>query len=742
MATGASSFRYRAFISYSHRDEAWARWLHKAIETYRVPSRLVGETTAVGPIPRRLVPVFRDRDELPSATDLSGKVDEALAASANLIVICSPAAAASRWVNQEVLAFKRLGRAGRIFCLIVDGEPAVDSDRSAGEECFCPALRFGVDATGAPTRERTEPIAADVRPGKDGKANARLKLIAGLIDTGFDALRQREQHRRNRKWALLAAASFAGMLLTGALSVYAFRARSEAIVQRAEAEGLIEFMLGDLRKKLEPVGRLDALDAVGERALKYYSAQDAGALDADSLGRRARALHLIGEVDDQRGDLDHALDVFGQAAHSTGELLAREPNEPQRIFDHAQSVYWVGAVAFQRGQNDVAEKSFDEYKVLAERLVAIDPGKPDWEAEVGYAYSNLGTLQVKEGRSAEAAAAFEHSLAISSALAKAAPQDAGLQLEEGQSHAWLADAREKGGLFDAARQQRAMELAIYQSVLAIDPNNNDSRRAELVARSALARLSMAKGNAQEALDQLKTATALADALIRTEPDNTLWKDIGADVYAFYGEVAYRISDFALASAAATRSCALAEDLVKRDASVVRWRGFHLSRCQSLQAALAVRAGDYGAASSLSGRVVARIDALNPAGRQDDQPIRWQLGAALLASGDEYRAMNRPGDARGAWERVVAVLAPEQDREDAAMQTILATALLRLGRRDEAAPIVAKWDRIGYAHSDFVAVKTLHDEYAVTSVDAVTNRPTRKSAVPAAIGDGPPPAPGH
>jgi len=690
MATGATSFRYRAFVSYSHRDEAWARWLHKAIETYRVPRRLVGTTTAAGIIPRRLAPVFRDRDELPSATDLGSKVDEALAASANLIVICSPAAATSRWVDAEVRAWKRLGRAHRIFCLIVDGEPdATDIVGRANEECFCNALRFGADASGNATTERMEPIAADVRPGKDGKANAHLKLIAGLIDVGFDTLKQREQQRRNRKWALLAAASFAGMLFAGGLSVYALRARSEAIAQRGEAEGLIEFMLGDLRKKLEPVGRLDALDSVGERALKYYAAQEAGALDADSLGRRARALHLIGEVDDTRGNLDHALEVFEQASHSTGELLSRAPNDGQRVFDHAQSVYWVGFVAFQRGQNDIAEKSFNEYKMLAERLVAIDPNKPEWQAEVGYAYSNLGTLLMKEGRSVEATAAFERSLSIFSALAKAAPDDVGGQLEEAQSHAWLADAREKVSAFDAARDQRTAELAIYTTVLSTDPNNNDARRGELVARSALARLSAAKGNLAGALDQLRTATALADSLMKTEPDNTLWADIGADVNAFYGEVAFRLTDLKLAGDAAARSCTLAQDLVKRDASVVRWRGFHLSRCESLQAALAARAGDYDAALARSRDVVARIDALKPADKEDDQSIRWQLGAALLAIGDECLAMHRTDEARNAWERVVAVLGPEQQREDAAMQTILATALLRLGRADEAAPIVAK-----------------------------------------------------
>src|SRR3954471_23301941 len=113
MSTPAESPRYFAFISYSHRDEAWAQWLHKALETYRVPSRLVGQTTSSGVIPRRLLPIFRDRDELASATDLGRTVNAALAQSKNLIVICSPASAQSRWVNEEVLAYKRLGYAER-----------------------------------------------------------------------------------------------------------------------------------------------------------------------------------------------------------------------------------------------------------------------------------------------------------------------------------------------------------------------------------------------------------------------------------------------------------------------------------------------------------------------------------------------------------------------------------------------------------------------------------------------------
>ena len=63
-------FRYRAFISYSHQDKAWADWLHRSLESYRIPQRLVGQVTPAGVVPKRLLPVFRDRDELASATDL------------------------------------------------------------------------------------------------------------------------------------------------------------------------------------------------------------------------------------------------------------------------------------------------------------------------------------------------------------------------------------------------------------------------------------------------------------------------------------------------------------------------------------------------------------------------------------------------------------------------------------------------------------------------------------------------
>ena len=95
----AATPKYWAFISYSHRDEQVATALQRAIETYRVPRRLVDNRTAFGEVPSRVKPIFRDRDELCASTDLKALVREALAQSRYLIVVCSPDSARSAWTG-------------------------------------------------------------------------------------------------------------------------------------------------------------------------------------------------------------------------------------------------------------------------------------------------------------------------------------------------------------------------------------------------------------------------------------------------------------------------------------------------------------------------------------------------------------------------------------------------------------------------------------------------------------------
>ncbi len=163
---------------------------------------------------------------------------------------------------------------------------------------------------------------------------------------GFDT-------RRRRFWAMLAGVgALATVAMTG-LAAEAARARAAARAERGDAEQLVEFMLGDLRKRLDAVGRLDVLDSVGAETMRYYGKQPLGSLNADELARRAKALRMVGELREQRGDFPTAVNAFEQAAATTGELMARDPGNGQRVFDHMQSVFALGAMAQQRGDLSV-----------------------------------------------------------------------------------------------------------------------------------------------------------------------------------------------------------------------------------------------------------------------------------------------------------------------------------------------------------------------------------------------------
>ena len=151
--------RFRAFVSYSHADAAIAQKLHRKIETYRLPQHLRDRKT-FNLDNGRLGRIFRDREDLPAAEDLSESVKQALAGSQVLVVICSPDARASIWVAREIELFRALHPGRPVLAALVRGEP---------EEAFPAALRDG-----------TEPLAADLRKQGDGWRLGFLKIVAGI----------------------------------------------------------------------------------------------------------------------------------------------------------------------------------------------------------------------------------------------------------------------------------------------------------------------------------------------------------------------------------------------------------------------------------------------------------------------------------------------------------------------------------------------------------------------------------
>jgi tetratricopeptide (TPR) repeat protein len=667
-----------AFLSYSSHDRATAIWIQRALETYRVPERLVGRTTPAGPAPRKFRPIFRDGTELAADPDLTARIAAALETSAYLIVLCSLQSAKSHWVDEEITRFRNLHGSSRIFSVILDGSP-----NDTHESCFPPALRYRSISGAA---ERAEPIAADLRAGGEGRRMARLKLLAGMLGVGLDELVRRDAQRRNRQLVAITAASLAGLTVMAILATAAVIGRNDAQRQRAQAEGLIEFMLTDLRKKLEPGGRLDAMDGVSGEALKYYGAQKPADLDAQSLARRARALRLMGEITIQRGDLSDALKNFEQAAATTAELLDRSPGDAQIIFNHAQNVFWVGEIARQRGNIAKSEISFHQYLDLAGRLTRIDARNDEWWAEVAYAESALGVLFLQAGRAPEAYGAFERSLSVVAGLSQRKPDDLVLQVELGQSHAWLADALQKQGRLAEARSNTETELKIYRAILVKDPTIRQARFSTIDALQTIGRLAALEGEREAALAAFTESAQRAEALLDGERDNMDSAAVAALTHVTAGEALLALGSVYPARTAQQRADELLNAALAHDAGVALWR-IYRDRADLLDAAIAAASGEADRALQLDRSVLARLD--TPESAKPNTEASWLLSRALLQTGDNLAALRRSREATEHWNAITKNLSGPIENFEPRLLEVLATAESRLGRTADAQAVAKR-----------------------------------------------------
>lgn len=705
MCAGAitDTFRYKAFISYSWADRAWGEWLHRALETYRPPA----SAGAAAP----LKPIFKDREEEAAGHSIGAAIEAAMAASEFLIVLCSPNAAQSTWVNREVAWFKTHRDPLKILTVIVGGEPmaSLNPGREA-EECFPKTLLYKVGADLQPTEEIGEaPLAADARDAGDGKRGAKLKLAAAMLGLGLDHLVRRDDRRRAARRRLVMGAMAASIAVLGGLTVFAFNqrnaaivARQDAVFQRDEAQSLVEFMLTDLRQRLDAVGRLDILDAVAGRLLESYDKQDLSKLDADSLGRRARVLLLLGEVEGTRGNLDAALARYKEAAAATEELLRRDPDNQKRIFDHAQSVYWVGDIALKRGDMQTVTDYWTQYRDFGARLVELDPDRDEWQTELAYGYRNLAVLAFGEGAAAKAIDGFRRAAAISGRLAARRPDDQALKIVYGDDLSWLATALVRNGGFGEARETLSTEAKIIHALLAIDKTNDEALQRSVVNSRVAAGIDIDTGDVRAGLAALKAQTAIYQSRLLNDSGNTYWRQLYLTQQSEIAEAELALGDVETARNSADAAIEQARQLIQLDETVVDWRIKSLGRCLLIAARAAIAARDFQSAHSHLREIETIVGAIGPGASQEREARKL----AVIAAGAEAHLLALTGNAvraRELAEKAAAEIAPLASSSFQGNRTRYAEIALLAGDIESARRIANRLHDEGYRHPDFIRV---------------------------------------
>ncbi len=499
---GSDTRRFAAFISYAHADAAVAAKLQARLERYRLPPHIAAERAVPGSALGR---IFRDREDLAAAPSLSDAIRAAIAQAEALVVICSPDAQQSHWVGEEIALFRALHPQRPVLAVLVRGEP---------EAAFPAAL----------TAEGTEPLAADLRKDGDGKSLGFLKIVAGIAGVPLDALIQRDAQRRLRRVMWITAGALAAMLIMGIMTAFAINARNEAARQRAEAEGLVEYMLTDLREKLEGVGKIEIMESVNRRAMVYYADQgDLASLKPDSLLQRARIIEAMGRDDENRGNFEAAKQKYLELARVTAALVMRQPDNPDRIYALAQSQNRLAVLAFSRKELREAQKGFHEAETTISPILSRPQPKIEWLQLIAHLNGNLCAVQLELKENLESAldrckVAVGHNERII-ALLPSKPEpiyDMVFQLT------WLEQALEANGEKDSALATGPRIIELIEKLKRIDPDNMLWREQEMQVHVRMADTYKERGDSQKRSLHWEIARKINARLVAHDPSNALW----------------------------------------------------------------------------------------------------------------------------------------------------------------------------------------------------------------------------
>ncbi|MDR3304861.1 MAG: TIR domain-containing protein [Clostridiales Family XIII bacterium] len=263
-------YRYEAFISYRHTepDMAVAMALHQALEQFSVPPTI---KKALGI--KKMGKVFRDQEELPTSSDLGKNIENALSESKWLIVIASRRLLESRWCMREVDYFIELGRRDRILLVLIEGEP---------NDSFPPQLRFA-DVDG--TTVEVEPLAADLRAAdvnamKKKLKREKLRLLAPMLNLGFDDLYRRAHKHFVRK--AIAVSVAAAVFLSAAGGGVAYQVQKTEEAKKLAASENIERLISSAERYQSQEQQAEAVRASREALTlaRKYGLDETGAATA------------------------------------------------------------------------------------------------------------------------------------------------------------------------------------------------------------------------------------------------------------------------------------------------------------------------------------------------------------------------------------------------------------------------------------------------------------------------------
>ncbi len=608
-----TSPHYIAFLSYAHKDEKWAYWLHTKLEQFKIDKDLVGVATERGVVPKNLRPIFLDRGNFAGGDTLHEATLMALSGSAALIVLCSTVAAERPAVNEEVRMFKQLHPDRPIIPVLIEGTAPHNFPR---------ALLYELNADGSVSDQRVTVLGPDLRESADGKQLGLAKVVAGLLGfSNADNIYQRAERHRLQQQRIKRGLAIAGIILVTvggyfgwanlqkklllarayeAASKYSDFSLSEGgspdasqlknlIVQIAEGAATDPRKAKAIRQlnNDDPDGAAETLKEIALDAKKRINNQKKGVASAY---REYATIAGLADPKRARGAFDEALSfdpkdrqsLYGrgwlsllasfvtEAKRDLEELLTQANSEDDKQHQYLAHIR-LGEVAKARGDLVTAKSHQNKALAITEKKISALGKDAGWMRYRSFSLEKLGDLLV-EGRALDAAAEnFRNPLAIRQTLHSEALEDKSKQRE-------LAVAYEKtGDVFlmkrDFAEASKSYNRAfdLREKLYDAEPKKPGWQRALALSHERLARLHMERSQGNEALKHAQGALRLREPLAKQDSGNDTWRRDLSVSHEQVGEAQTMLGKPKEALSAHQNALSIRQALSKKDPSNAVWK---------------------------------------------------------------------------------------------------------------------------------------------------------------------------
>jgi eukaryotic-like serine/threonine-protein kinase len=508
---------------------------------------------------------------------------------------------------------------------------------------------------------------------------------------------------RRHRLGVAFAVTTALLVVAGAAAIvvqarHVSQARTAAVQRQAQAEELIGFMLGDLHTRLSAIGGLDVLEKVGEAAQGYFEAVPEQDLSDQEVFRRSEALRQIGQIHVERGDFAGAMPLFRQSLSLASAIAARDSSSSEWQLGLGASHFWVGFIHWRQNELDSALVHFTPYLAITKKLVAGAPDSVRFRNELGQAGSNIGTVRESKGDLAGALEAFRDAIRAQEYAVSRDSTKLDWQMDLANSYNAAGVVQRKLGDYAGALASHRAEFALKQRLVARDPPNQVYKLRLAAAHSFLAELDLALGKTEDATREASASRDLYAALAAADTSNPDRRRFLATAHRIAGTIALDRGRAAEALGAVAASRALLDPQLAKAPDNGVWR-IALARTLTLSSYALTAAGRAREAEADARRAIAMVEA-ELAKRNSDRSGRLSLAEAYLAAGDAAQRMSDTTAAHLAWTAALSAVDPAV--RTTAIAELRTTALVNLGRLDEARPLVRTLEQQGFSRPRWTA----------------------------------------